>query len=203
MFIGAFLSNIGSWMQNVVLGALAYDLFQSPTFVGVLLFAQLGPLLLFSLVGGMLADAFDRRRLLVTVSLLQGLLSLVLASWLDDGDPSKVALVGIVFLDRHGPGRVRPTYRALLPALVGHEDLPGAISLNSAQMNGSRVIGPIIGALRVHRGGRVVGLRRERAVLPARDLVAPERAAAHRMPDTSGPEGWRGCWRASRPPRTT
>ena len=60
VFIGAFLSNIGTWMQNVVLGALAYDLTGSPTFVGVLLFAQLGPLLLFSLVGGALADIFDR-----------------------------------------------------------------------------------------------------------------------------------------------
>jgi MFS family permease len=146
VFIGAFLSNIGSWMQNVVLGALAYDLFQSPTFVGVLLFAQLGPLLLFSLVGGMLADAFDRRRLLVTVSLLQGLLSLVLAYVTLDDSPTKAALVGIVFLIGMGQAVFGPTYSALLPALVGREDLPGAISLNSAQMNGSRVIGPIIGA---------------------------------------------------------
>src|SRR3546814_5012095 len=78
-FRGAFLSNIGTWMQNVVLGALAYDLTESPTFVGVLLFAQLGPLLLFSLVGGLLADIFDRRRLLVTVAVKQGFLSLALA----------------------------------------------------------------------------------------------------------------------------
>ena len=61
-----------------------------PAFVGVLLFAQLGPLLLFSLVGGLLADAFDRRRLLVTVSVLQGLLSLALAWVARVDDPSKV-----------------------------------------------------------------------------------------------------------------
>jgi MFS family permease len=146
VFIGAFLSNIGSWMQNVVLGALAYDLTGSPAFVGVLLFAQLGPLMLFSLVGGMLADVFDRRWLLVIVSVLQGLLSLALAAVVAVSDPSKVALVGIVFLIGVGQAVFGPTYSALLPALVGHEDLPGAISLNSAQMNGSRVIGPIIGA---------------------------------------------------------
>lgn len=146
VFIGAFLSNIGSWMQNVVLGALAYDLTNSPTFVGVLLFAQLGPLLLFSLVGGLLADAFDRRRLLVTVSVLQGLLSLLLAWVTTSDDPSRVALVGIVFLIGMGQAVFGPTYSALLPALVGRRDLAGAISLNSAQMNGSRVIGPIIGA---------------------------------------------------------
>ncbi|MFL6206007.1 MAG: MFS transporter [Acidimicrobiales bacterium] len=146
VFIGAFLSNIGSWMQNVVLGALAYDLFRSPTFVGILLFAQLGPLMLFSLVGGALADLFDRRRLLVTVSLVQGVLSMLLAIVVWNGEPSKAALVGIVFLIGMGQAVFGPTYSALLPALVGRRDLPGAISLNSAQMNGSRVVGPIIGA---------------------------------------------------------
>jgi MFS family permease len=146
VFIGAFLSNIGSWMQNVVLGALAYDLTGSASFVGVLLFAQLGPLLLFSLVGGLLADVFDRRRLLVTVAVLQGVLSIALAVVARGDDPSKVALVGIVFLIGMGQAVFGPTYSALLPALVGREDLPGAISLNSAQMNGSRVVGPIIGA---------------------------------------------------------
>lgn len=153
VFIGAFLSNIGSWMQNVVLGALAYDLTKSPSFVGVLLFAQLGPLLLFSLVGGLLADAFDRRRLLVTVSVLQGLLSLALAWVARAEDPSRAALVGIVFLIGMGQAVFGPTYGALLPSLVGREHLAGAISLNSAQMNGSRVVGPIIGAAVFSRVG--------------------------------------------------
>jgi MFS family permease len=153
VFIGAFLSNIGSWMQNVVLGALAYDLTRSPSFLGVLLFAQLGPLLLFSLVGGLLADVFDRRRLLVTVAVLQGFCSLALA-WVARGDdPSKAALVGIVFLIGMGQAVFGPTYSALLPALVGRNDLAGAISLNSAQMNGSRVIGPVIGSALYARFG--------------------------------------------------
>jgi MFS family permease len=147
VFTGAFLSNIGSWMQNVVLGALAYDLTKSPSFVGVLLFAQLGPLLLFSLVGGVLADTFDRRRLLVTVSVIQGLLSLGLAWVARADDPSRAALVAIVFCIGMGQAVFGPTYGALLPALVDREDLAGAISLNSAQMNGSRVIGPVIGSV--------------------------------------------------------
>jgi predicted MFS family arabinose efflux permease len=140
-------------MQNVVLGALAYDLTRSPAFVGVLLFAQLGPLLLFSLAGGLLADAFDRRRLLVTVSVLQGLLSLALAWVARSADPSLVTLVAIVFLIGMGQAVFGPTYSALLPSLVGRDDLAGAISLNSAQMNGSRVVGPIIGAAVFSRVG--------------------------------------------------
>lgn len=146
IFLGAFLSNIGTWMQNVVLGALAYDLTESPTFVGILLFAQLGPLLLFSLVGGLLADLVDRRRLLVLVSAVQALLSLALALVARAGDPSRVGLVGIVFLIGVGQAVFGPTYGALLPALVGRDELAGAISLNSVQMNGSRVVGPVIGA---------------------------------------------------------
>ena len=77
VYTGAFLSNIGTWMQNVVLGAYVYDQTRSSSFVGLVLFAQLGPMLLFSIVGGMLADTFDRRRLLVTVSATQALLSFV------------------------------------------------------------------------------------------------------------------------------
>ncbi|MGQ0831798.1 MAG: MFS transporter [Microthrixaceae bacterium] len=191
VFIGAFLSNIGSWMQNVVLGALAYDLTKSPSFVGVLLFAQLGPLLLFSLVGGLLADAFDRRRLLVAVSLLQGVLSLCLAWVARVEDPSRAALVGIVFLIGMGQAVFGPTYSALLPALVGRQDLPGAISLNSAQMNGSRVIGPIIGAALFARfGADVVFIVNAASYLLVIWSLLSVRLPAP-APDTSGLQGIR------------
>lgn len=190
VFIGAFLSNIGSWMQNVVLGALAYDL-GGPTFVGVLLFAQLGPLMLFSLAGGLLADAFDRRRLLVTVSVLQGLLSLAIAWVARVDDPSRVALVGLVFLIGVGQAVFGPTYSALLPALVGRADLPGAISLNSAQMNGSRVVGPVIGAaLYVRFGAPWVFIGNAASFLLVIWALLSVRLPAP-APDTSGLQGIR------------
>ena len=191
VFIGAFLSNVGSWMQNVVLGAMAYDLTHSPTFVGVLLFAQLGPLMLFSLVGGLLADVIDRRRLLIAVSLLQGLLSVALAWIARVDDPSKVGLVGIVFLIGMGQAVFGPTYSALLPALVGRDDLPGAISLNSAQMNGSRVLGPVIAsAVYARTGASVVFL-----VNAASYLLVIWSLVTVRLPapvlDPGGPQGFR------------
>jgi MFS family permease len=147
VYTGAFLSNIGTWMQNVVLGALAYDLTSSSSFVGVVLFAQLGPSLLFSVVGGMLADTFDRRRLLIAISASQGLLAVALAGVVRPDDPSKAWIIGIVFLMGLGQSVFGPTYSAVLPDLAGPGNLAGAISLNSAQMNGSRVIGPAIGGL--------------------------------------------------------
>ncbi|HKY65371.1 MAG TPA: MFS transporter, partial [Acidimicrobiales bacterium] len=93
VFAGMFLSNIGTWMQNVVLGALAYDLTGSPTFVGVMMFAQLGPLLLFSVVGGALADSEHRTRLLVGVAVIQMALSFLLAAVAAPDRPNEVALV--------------------------------------------------------------------------------------------------------------
>jgi MFS family permease len=147
VFYGSFLSNVGTWMQNVVLGALAYDLTDSPTFVGVVLFAQLGPLLLLSVVGGALADTLDRRRLLITVAATQLALSFVLAAVAAPDRPSEVALVVVVFAIGIGQALFNPAYSAMLPQLVDRRDLPGAIALHSAQMNGSRVVGPVIGAL--------------------------------------------------------
>ncbi len=191
IFFGAFLSNIGSWMQNVVLGALAYDLTRSATFVGILLFAQLGPLLLFSLVGGLLADLVDRRRLLVTVSALQGLLSLVLALVARGDDPSRPALVGIVFLIGVGQSVFGPTYGALLPSLVGRDELAGAISLNSVQMNGSRVVGPVIGsALFSQVGASWVFVGNAASYLLVIWSLLSVRLPAP-VPDTSGVRGFR------------
>jgi predicted MFS family arabinose efflux permease len=153
VYTGAFFSNIGTWMQNVVLGALAYDLTESSSFVGLVLFAQLGPMLFFSMVGGLLADSFDRRRLLITISATQASLALALAWVARAEDPSLVAIVAIVFFIGMGQSVFGPTYSAVLPDLVGPGNLAGAISLNSTQMNGSRVIGPAIGGLLFARYG--------------------------------------------------
>ena len=206
VFIGAFLSNIGSWMQNVVLGALAYDLTESPTFVGVLLFAQLGPLLLFSLVGGLLADMFDRRRLLVTVSLLQGAAVAAAWRWVAWSDDPSQGGAGRRSCSSSAWARrcsARPTAPCSPPSSAS-DDLAGAISLNSAQMNGSRVIGPIIGAVLFAAGRRGVGVRGQRRLVPARDLVAAQRAppaARARHERAAGASA--GCSPGSRSPSTT
>ena len=145
VYLGAFASNIGTWMQNVVLGALAYNLTKSAVFVGVMTAAQLGPLLLFSVVGGMLADAFDRKKLLVVLSIQQAAFSLVLAVATLGASPNKVALVAIVLCIGVGNALYAPIFSAVVPVLVPRRDMSGAISLNSVQMNASRVVGPAIG----------------------------------------------------------
>jgi MFS family permease len=145
MWFGSFGSNIGTWMQQVVLGSYAYRLTGSSAFAGLLVFAQLGPLLLLSVIGGLVADVLDRRKLLIWVQAEQGIFSLLLG-WMvaASANPSKLALFACVLAVGIGNALNAPAWSAVLPALVGHDDLPGAISLNSTQMNGSRVIGPAL-----------------------------------------------------------
>jgi predicted MFS family arabinose efflux permease len=152
IYFGSLASNIGTWMQQAILGAYALVLTGSSTFVSVMVFAQLGPLL-FSLVGGALADMFDRRKVLMWVAVQQMAFSLLLAWMARTDEPSLVGLVVVVFVIGIGQAVHAPTYSALLPVLVRRRDLPGAVSLNSANMNLSRVIGPAIGGLVYARFG--------------------------------------------------
>src|SRR2546429_3704612 len=150
---GTFASNIGTWMQNVLLGAFGYELTGSAVFVGILFFAQLGPLLFSSTVGGVLADVVDRSKMLILTRSEQLVLPIVLAVLAASGDPSRVALVACVFAIGVGNSLSAPAIAAILPTLVPRADLPGAVSLQSVQMNLSRVIGPAIGAVIYSRTG--------------------------------------------------
>src|SRR5438874_4927589 len=153
IYFGAFASNIGTWMQNAVLMGYAFTLTKSATFVGVIVACQLAPSLFLSAIGGWIADVVDRRRLLIVVSMEQLLFSFGLAAITRTSDPSHEGIVLMVLAIGIGQAIYAPAYSALLPSLVERENLPAAISLNSAQMNGSRVIGPAVGGLLLHAFG--------------------------------------------------
>src|SRR6185437_8756307 len=119
----------------------------SSAFVGIVYFAQLGPLLFLSTLGGLLADVVDRRRFLVSAQFAQLVLSFGLAAIALSSNPSHVLLVGAVFAIGIANALGAPGLNAILPMLVPKEDLPGAVALASVQMNLSRVIGPLIGAV--------------------------------------------------------
>src|SRR3954468_10501106 len=89
---GTFASNIGTWMQNVLLGAYALKLTGDPGYVGLLVFAQLGPLLFLGPLGGVLADVVDRRRLLIWMQLEQLVFSVVLAGLAASKHPSELLI---------------------------------------------------------------------------------------------------------------
>ena len=153
IFLASFASAIGRWMQNVALGVFAFKLSGNATFTTLVVFAQLVPMLMLSLVGGSLADTVDRRMLLLVTQGWQTFWTLILAWQVIDGQISRELLLAIVFLIGLGQAIFAPTFGAVIPGLVGRENLGAAISLNSASMNGARVVGPAIGGLLVPWAG--------------------------------------------------
>ena len=153
VYTGALLSNVGSWMQNVVLGAYGYSITHSATFVSLLAFAQLVPLMLLSIIGGALADRFDRKWLIILVSIEQTLFAIGIAWITRDPHPSETLLVLFVLAMGIGQAVYAPAYSSVMPELVDERDIAGAVSLNSVNMNLSRVVGPAIGSLIYARWG--------------------------------------------------
>jgi len=149
IFIGTFASNIGTWMQNFTLGALADQMTGKAWFIGLVTFAQLGPTLLLSPVAGVVADTYDRKRTMIVCAAFQAVFSGLLAGASLNGHPHELVLVGLVFVIGIAGALNAPAAQATLPGIVGRVDLPPAISLNSAQMNTSRVIGPLIAGLAI------------------------------------------------------
>jgi MFS family permease len=146
LWFGSFASNIGTWMQNVTLGVYANTVSHgSAKFVGLIVLCQLGPLL-FSPIGGVFADRFPRRPFLMSCQAEQMVFSFVLAG-LAAAHPSKLAVALVVLAVGVGNALNAPAWSAALPAIVGRDNLQGAISLNSTMVNGSRVIGPVVVAV--------------------------------------------------------
>jgi MFS family permease len=146
-WIGSFLSNTGTWMQSVAQGWLVLQLTNSAFWLGLVGFASSLPSLIFSLMGGVLADRFNRRKLLFVTQ------TIMMASALTLGllTASHAILVGEILVLGFVSGLANsvngPAYQATLPDLVGEKDLLNAIALDSAQFNLSRVIGPTLGGL--------------------------------------------------------
>lgn len=153
LFIATFLSNTGRWMQMVAVGVLGWEITGSNAFLGQLIFAQLFPMAILSLIGGSLADIMDRRRLLVVTQVWQAAWTFVLAWQLIDGEISRNGLLLIIFVIGLGQGLFAPVFTSAVPAISEQRNLRAAISLNSVQTNASRVVGPAIGGWLTSRFG--------------------------------------------------
>ncbi len=132
-------------MQTAALGVLAWEISESSAYLGGIIFAQLGPLAILSLLGGSLADTVDRRKLLLATQIWQMAWTIVLGIAVLDGTITKSTLLLLVFIIGLGQGIYAPAFTSVLPALAGRRNMSAAIALNSAQVNGARVVGPAIG----------------------------------------------------------
>lgn len=142
---GNFLSNIGTWMQNIAQGWLVLSITGSAFWLGVVGFAGAIPFLIFTLFGGVVADRVNKRRLLLVTQSVMMLLAFALAAlaWLKIITVWEVVV--LAFLNGMAMAMNAPSYQALVPRLVPREDLTNAIALNSAQFNMSRILGPTLG----------------------------------------------------------
>lgn len=147
LWLGQLGSSIGSWMQTFAVGLYIDKLTRQGLWVGLATAAQLAPLLFVPLIGGLAADRFDRRRLIMVLQSLQLVFALGLALAVGTSDnPSKAVILALIFAGGVCNAFNAPAWSAVLPVLVGRENMAGAISLNSAAVNCSRVIGPALAA---------------------------------------------------------
>jgi predicted MFS family arabinose efflux permease len=147
LWMGACTSSIGTWMQKVAQSWLVLDMSKSPFLLGVDAFLGDIPIFLFSLIGGVVADRMDRRRLLILSQIIQLTCAFLLAFLYALGVVQIWHILTLSFVCGTAQAFGGPAYQALVPSLVDPEDLPNAIALQSIQFNMARVIGPALGGV--------------------------------------------------------
>jgi MFS family permease len=144
-WIGACTSSIGTWMQIVAQNWLVVLLTNSsPFFLGLDAFLQQLPIILFSLIGGVFADRYDRKRTLLISQCIQMGTSGMLAALMFFNVVQIWHILVLSFITGLAQAFGGPAYNALIPSLVDKKDLPNAVALNSIQFNVARVVGPTL-----------------------------------------------------------
>ncbi len=143
-FAGQVISVTGTWMQNIALAWFVVELTHSPVAVGVLAFCRFLPFTLFGLFAGVVADRFDNRRQVMATQTFAMVVSIALAALAFSGSAALwqvyvLAALSGTALVFDAPGRHSLTYQ-----MVGRDELPNAIALNSSLFNASRIIGPSV-----------------------------------------------------------
>ncbi len=147
LWIGAFTSTIGTWMQKVAQSWLVLKLTGSAFFLGLDDFLAQLPILLFTLIGGVIADRHDRRRLLLASQYVQMTAAFVLAALVLFDVVQIWHILALSSVTGFAQAFGGPAYQSLIPSLVPKADLPNAIALNSIQFNLARVVGPLTAAV--------------------------------------------------------
>jgi len=153
LWIAAFLSNIGSLMQDVASAWLMTSLTKEPLMVALLQTASNAPFFLIALLAGTLADVIDRRKLLIVGQWWMGIAALLLGIITLMGDANPGTLLAFTFVLGLGTAVTLPAWNALTPELVKKEQLEAAITLTSVGYNAARGVGSAAGGLVVAAAG--------------------------------------------------
>ncbi len=152
IWTAALISNVGSWMQTVAVGALVTEATGKSAWTGIVAAAAFIPIGIFAPVGGALADRVDRRRFFIGTTIGETVFAVLLAVAVATGHGEPWLVTLLVF----GGGCLTslgiPAYQAIIPELVPKEELLAAMSLGSAQFNFGRVIGPALAGVAIVAG---------------------------------------------------
>jgi predicted MFS family arabinose efflux permease len=147
MWTGAMLSSVGTWMQQLAQSWLVYKISGSARLLGLDAFLGQAPIMVLSLLGGVIADRVDRRHILLVSQFVQLTCAFVLTALVMTGVVQVWHILCLSFTVGTAQAFGGPAYQAFVPTLVPPEDLPNAIALNSIQFNTGRILGPAIGGL--------------------------------------------------------
>lgn len=189
---GQAVSLSGTWAQRVAQDWLVLEIAPNPgVALGVTTALQFLPMLLFGLYGGVLADRYDKRRLLIGAQVSMGLLALLLGIL----DLTGVVQLWHVYLLAFGLGLASvvdtPARQSFVSELVGADDLPNAVSLNSATFNSARIVGPALAGVAIAGIGTswvfIANAASYLAVLAGLAMMRPEDFwPSHRQPRARG-----------------
>ncbi len=147
LWTAAFTSAVGTWMQRFAQQWLIYDLTGSAFYLGLDMFVGNVPLLLFTLIGGVTADRYDRRHMLMASQILQMICALILTALVFTETVRLPYILVLSFTTGLAQAFGGPAFQSLIPALVPRKTLPNAVALNSIQFNLAQSVGPLIGGL--------------------------------------------------------
>lgn len=153
LWAGAFTSSIGTWMQQVAQAWLIFTMTGSASLLALDAFLGAAPFLAFSLFGGVFADRFDRRKILLSSQIVQLTSAFLLAGLIATNHVAVWMILTLSFVVGFAQSFGGPAYQALVPTLVDREDLSNAVALNSIQFNLARVIGPVLAGIAFYKLG--------------------------------------------------
>ncbi|WP_156689537.1 MFS transporter [Mycobacterium sp. Marseille-P9652] len=153
LFVAQFVSNLGTWMQGVAAQWFLVEQHSSATIVALVQTASLGPTLVLALFAGVIADLFDRRRLLLFLQSYAVVVTLALALLTYLGGLTPALLLAFTAAVGLASALTAPAWQAIQPEVVPREEIPAAATLASVSVNIARAIGPAIGGLVVALAG--------------------------------------------------
>ena len=153
MWIGACTSSIGTWMQIVAQGWLIYRLSHSAFLLALDQFLGGIPIFLFSLIGGVVADRLERRKILLGSQYVQMTTAAILTILVATGHVHVWHILCLSFVSGFAQAFGGPAYQALIPTLVEKDDMPNAIALNAIQFNVAIMVGPALAGQALGRLG--------------------------------------------------